>query len=404
MEDIDLPEPDATAPVRAITLTSASARTAAQGAGAEGGFSDRAKGFTVLVTMAAIFISAVWPAAILAFLGALLGFQGMLGLGPEWWVLIAAGALFPLPIIWLAVITWSKARELSQEARRLAHVTDRLIEPDQSAAHEIATVGMAIRREVDTLSSGVEAALSKVRSLEGAVAAQAMAIEQVAGDAEARAEQVRARMEKERVALHEVSEGLQKLSDGHAQDIQQHAASIDEVASKARAALDETTRHLDRQGQVLTQAVGTAVTDSRRVAESIELQVNELNSASDKALAATDELTRRYGQHLTSLEKTAEGLGLENNKLEETLAHQRELLAGVSELITNQNGQILTAIDGGVTHLDEALKRTVQSAKNAADTFKSDIASVAGGAEVAVSSIAKAAEKPASLPPKLKAS
>lgn len=398
MEPNDLSETeieDAGADVRArrISLTPASAHTAKRGEAAEGGFSDRARGYSLLVTMGAIFISALWPAAMLAFLGALLGFTGLLALGPEWWVLIGAGAIFPIPVIWIAVITWNKTRDLSEEARRLALVTDRLIEPDQAAAHEIATIGLAIRREVDTLSSGVEVALEKVRSLEGAVAAQALAIEDVASGAEERAEQVRSRMEKERIALKEVADGLHDLTKSHEEEIEKHTGSMEEVAKRARTALDETTRHLDRQGQVLTQAVSSAVSDSQRVAESIELQVGELNKASDKALAMTDELAKHYGEYLGELTKTADGLGLENNRLEKTLSRQKELLAGVSELITNQNGQILTAIDGGVNHLDEALRRTVQAARSATEGLKGSIDHISENAQEAAADITKAAEK-----------
>lgn len=405
MEPVDIPDPDAESgrnpkqgrsgqeAVRAIRLTSASAETAALGASAESGLADRARGFTTLVFMGALFVSAVWPAAIFAFLVALMGLQGILSLGPEWWVMIGAGALFPLPPIWIAVITWAKARDLSREARRLAQLADRLLEPDQTASHEIATVGMAIRREVESLSSGVEIALDKVRSLEGAVAAQAMAIDQAAGDAEARADQVRARMELERKALADITSSFKTQTEAHSRELEAQTQRVEDVTSSARSALEETARQLNRQGEAFTQAANAAVIGTEKVSGKLETQVEALNSLSDHTLATTDKLAGRYDEHAAALIAAAEGLGAENERLESTLAKQRELLGSVAELIARQNDQIATSLDDGSARLRSTLEDTVKQAQIAAAGFKSEIDAVAEGTGEVTEKIVDAARR-----------
>lgn len=409
MEPVDIPDPgqdpnqapsqapgqanDGRDPVRAIRLTSASSETAALGEAAESGFADRARGFTVIVFLGALFVSAVWPAAIVAFLAALLGFSGMVSLGPEWWILIAAGALFPLPPIWIAVITWAKARDLSREARRLAQLADRLLQPDQTATHEIATVGMAIRREVEGLSSGVEAALDKVRSLEGAVAAQAMAIDKAAADAEGRASQVRARMEQERKALGDITSSLKTQTEAHTRELVAQTNRVEDVTGSARSALEETARQLERQGQIFTQAAAAAVSGTQKVSGRLETQVETLNSLSDKALATTDKLAGRYDEQRDKLVATAEGLSAENERLEATLGKQRDLLGSVAELIARQNDQIASSIDNGSARLRDTLADTVKQAQIAAAGFKSEIDNVAGSTEGVVTRISEAARR-----------
>lgn len=401
MEPVDIPQPDQDPdeprPVRAIRLTSASSETAALGDAAESGFADRARGFAILMFMGALFVSAVWPVAIFAFLAALLGFNGILALGPEWWVMIGAGALFPLPPIWIAVITWAKARDLSREARRLAQLADRLLQPDQTASHEIATVGMAIRREVEGLSSGVESALNKVRSLEGAVAAQAMAIDKAAADAEARAEQVRGRMELERKALGDITSSLKTQTEAHARELVAQTRKVEDVTGTARGALEETARQLDRQGQIFTQAADAAVSGTQKVSARLETQVETLNSLSDQALATTDKLAGRYDEQQGKLEVTASGLSAENERLEATLIKQRDLLGSVAELIARQNDQIAASIENGSARLRDTLDDTVKQAGIAAAGFKSEIDRVADGTDEVVIKISDAAKRASDL-------
>jgi hypothetical protein len=404
MEPVDIPEPaedpvrDPTRePVRAIRLTSASAATASLEANADSGFADRARGFTMLIFMGALFVSAVWPAAIFAFLVALLGFQGIVSLGAEWWVMIAAGALFPLPPIWIAVITWAKARDLSREARRLGQLADRLMQPDQTASHEIATVGMAIRREVESLSSGVEIALDRVRSLEGAVAAQAMAIDSASHDAERRAEHVRARMEEERKALGDITSSLKTQTEAHSREIIAQTQKVEAVTSSARAALEAATAHLSHQGNAFLQATDAAVSGSQKVTSRLEAQIEALNTASDHALETTDKLAGRYDEQKDRLEAAATSLGAENDRLEITLTSQRELLGAIAELIARQNDQIATSIETGTRALRDTLEKTVAQAHEAAAGFKAEIQSVANDADDVTARIDAAAARAAQL-------
>lgn len=409
MEPVDFPEHDADdgigqqsgdnprSAVRPIRLTSASAETAALEADVEGGFADRARGFTILIFMGALFVSAVWPAAIFAFLVALLGFQGIVSLGAEWWVMIGAGALFPLPPIWIAVITWAKARDLSYEARRLGQLADRLLQPDQTASHEIATVGMAIRREVESLSSGVEVALDKVRSLEGAVAAQAMAIDKAAADAEIRAEHVRSRMEQERKALGDITSSLKTQTEAHAREMTAQTQRVEDVTGVARTALKDTAVQMSRQGDAFTQAANAAVSGSRKVAERLEAQVETLNTISDHALETTDKLTGRYVEQHQKLVAAATSLGTENERLDKTLSAQREMLVTVAELIARQNNQIATSIDDGTARLHDTLENTVQQARIAAEAFKSEIDIVAEDADAVSQRIGDAAKRASDL-------
>lgn len=404
MEPVDIPEPPeeparepAREPVRAIRLTSASAATASLESDVDSGFADRARGFTMLIFMGALFVSAVWPAAIFAFLVALLGFQGILSLGAEWWVMIAAGALFPLPPIWIAVITWAKARDLSREARRLGQLADRLMQPDQTASHEIATVGMAIRREVESLSSGVEIALDRVRSLEGAVAAQAMAIDSASHDAEMRAEHVRARMEEERKALGDITTSLKTQTEAHAREITAQTQKVEAITSSARAALEEATAHMSHHGNAFLQATDAAVSGSQKVTSRLEAQIEALNTASDHALETTDKLAGRYDEQKDRLEAAAASLGAENDRMEVTLTSQRELLGAIAELIARQNDQIATSIETGTQALRDTLEKTVAQAHEAAAGFKAEIQSVAEDADDVTARIDAAAARAAQL-------
>ena len=80
----------------------------------------------------------------------------------------ALAAIIALPILAMISIAFlvRRAQDLRLAAASMTQAAMRLTEPESAAAHKIATVGQAVRREVNAIGDGLERALSRAGELE----------------------------------------------------------------------------------------------------------------------------------------------------------------------------------------------------------------------------------------------
>lgn len=376
-----------------IDLTSASSATETRASDYHNDVRKPRSAFSTFVKFCAVFFTFAWPGTLLAFLTGLMGWNELIALGPQWWVAIAAVAIFPLPAFWLVALTWVRARDLGEQARYLARVANRLVEPDQTAAREIATVGMAVRREVEGLATGVEAALEKVRTLEGVVAKQAIAIEDAALEAENRTGEVRRRMEKERDQLTQLADDLTARTDVYSETISKHGEWVRNVSEEAYTKFDQAAETLDKQSRTMSSAISAAVTNSQEAGLELDRQSSKLETISDAALSRADVIASRYDHQRAAIAEATEKLNQENTRLEGVMENQREVLAQISGIISDQSEAMQASIGTCATSLQTALDKAVERAGSAAEQFQEEVDAVTANSEQAMESIVTAAER-----------
>ena len=97
-------------------------------------------------------------------------------------------ALMVLPVLgFFAVATlFRRAQDLRNAASTITQAAIRLAEPEVTAADKVASVGQAVRREVNALGDGLERALSRAGELEVMIHNEVTALERTYSDNESR--------------------------------------------------------------------------------------------------------------------------------------------------------------------------------------------------------------------------
>lgn len=139
-----------------------------------------------------------WLATILSILWvAVAGTVAVLRYGPEMANIgqfagtiefIALVAIIALPVLgFFAVATLiRRAQDLRNAASSITQAAIRLAEPEVTAADKVASVGQAVRREVNALGDGLERALSRAGELEVMIHNEVTALERTYSDNESR--------------------------------------------------------------------------------------------------------------------------------------------------------------------------------------------------------------------------
>src|SRR5690606_12956452 len=122
----------------------------------------------------------------------------------------AVGAVAVLPAL-MAVISGIAARDSARaraEARRLADAADRLLNPERSAESAARQLAESVRGEINQLDQALLQTLKRLQDVEGQIARQAKAVDEMADQAKAGANQMIAGMEREREELLRISRDL----------------------------------------------------------------------------------------------------------------------------------------------------------------------------------------------------
>src|SRR5690606_24861970 len=97
-------------------------------------------------------------------------------------------AVIALPVVGIIAIgvLARRAADLRLAANSMTQAAIRLTEPESAAAEKVATVGQAVRREVNALGDGLERALSRAGELEVMVHNEVTALERTYSENESR--------------------------------------------------------------------------------------------------------------------------------------------------------------------------------------------------------------------------
>jgi len=97
-------------------------------------------------------------------------------------------ALTVIPVLgFFAIATLiRRAQDLRNAATAVTHAAIRLAEPETTASEKVASVGQAVRREVNALGDGLERALSRAGELEVMIHNEVTALERTYSDNESR--------------------------------------------------------------------------------------------------------------------------------------------------------------------------------------------------------------------------
>ena len=194
-----------------------------------------ARGLGVLAF--ATVMSAFWAGAASAYLWGYFGLLGLSRLDPQL-LSFAATVTFMPPLLFIAsAFAFARAQTLSDTARHLASVSDRLTAADDTAVQSSQRLGRAVRRELDALSSGLDGAFGRMRALETALEDRVAQLEDASARAGVKAENIAQRLRAERDGIEELATRLDEVSGarGGAAGGKERAAQDDDRNGGRRA-------------------------------------------------------------------------------------------------------------------------------------------------------------------------
>ena len=243
-------------PARIRTLRSAYWRQLAPRARCRRKPTRRAAGLGLLVF--AGIMAAFWAGAACAYLWGYFGVQGLARLDPQLLSFVAIVTFLPPLLIVASAFALARAQTLSDTARHLADVSDRLTSADESAVQSAQRLGRAVRRELDALSSGLDGAFGRMRALETALEDRVAQLDEASARAAVKAETIAQR-------LHSEREGIEDL-----------ASRLDEVSARAAELLAGRTAQLKA---MMESAAG----ELRSAGQTLDVQTAQFREAAEKA-------------------------------------------------------------------------------------------------------------------------
>jgi hypothetical protein len=311
------------------------------------------------ISVLAFVVAGLWVvgAGVAAF--ALLGPERIQSLTVVEIAAIAAAMLFPALMAMFSGVAARDSARARAEAARLADAADRLLNPERSAEAAARQLAMTVRGEISTLDQALEKTLSRLQDVEGQIARQAQAVDNMADQARAGAGQMISGMEREREELLRISQELTSHAHTIGDSISRHTSSISEAARVAEAEVRAADQALDHR---LTSFGAAAALISDRT-----------HGLSNAAQASADSALR----------------------LEQALSNALDILAKATNLTdaARQSAEAAThAANSTAGAVRDTTHRAIDDAKRAADLIRNEAVNVEREAAVALERLRDAAD------------
>lgn len=320
---------------------------------------DKPRQAGALVGTLAIVVAVLWTIGAAAAAVALMGVDRILSMTPAEGAALAAAVILPAL---MAIFSGMAARDGASaraEATRLADAADRLLNPEQSAEEAARKLAMTVRGEITTLDRALEQTLARLAEVQGQIARQAAAVENMSDQAKAGANQMITGMEREREELLRISQDLTGQAQTIGNSISKHTSSISQAARQAEAEVRAADQALDHR---LTSfgAAAALITDRTQ-------------SLSGAAQASADSALR----------------------LETALSNALDVLAKATSLTdaARQSAEAASlAANSTAGAVRDTTVRAIDDAKRAADLIRGEAASVEREAAIALERLRDAAD------------
>lgn len=335
-------------------------------------------------------LSAFWAGAAAAYLWGYFGPKGLSGLDVQELAIFTAATFIP-PLLFLAS-AWALARaqQMGDAASALADATDRLFAADETAVRTSARLGRAVRRELDALNAGLDAAFSRLRALETALENQVVALDEAGARAEVRGEAVAARLTAERERIENVSGSLGDSAARAAETVAGRVAQLKASIEGAEGTLKAAGATLETQAANFRAAAGAAADAPHAAAVELDQQAKRIESVSDAAMARAEFVLGRQERHRGAMNELLQKLKDESAAFEAELSKERasieraiqifgaeaQRFGHVSGDAERQLENMMTSAAGRTSQLTANFVHEAEKLKEASDAANSTLANM----------------------------
>ena len=288
------------------------------------------------------------------------------------WAGIAAAALVPIVLVVMLVELTTQARGLARATFAISRLAERMMEPEDQAAARVATVGGAIRKQLDLLSSALDSTLDRVAAIETMVETQVGAVERVGGRAQMRAQMIRDLLQDERNALNAIAESLNASAGAIVEAVSARVAEARETNERAMRDLKSVEATLTSGADGLLRA---AAETTQKVAEQYQLVQSaseKLEDAGAQSLINARNLTAQLTEQQGQLQAAVDRLDAEGARLHTLFTNESELVARVEAAGEGLSERLAPVLRGVAGDFDAAMANVEARAAEAGRSVRAE--------------------------------
>jgi len=263
-------------------------------------------------------------------------------------ITLAATVILPIALFWfIALLVW-RAQELRLMSSAMTEVAIRLAEPDRMAEQQIASVGQAVRRQVNHMNEAVSRALGRAGELEALVHNEVASLERSYTQNENRIRTLLEELAGERNALLNTSERVSF-------SLKELGGDIPALVDKLSDQQVKLARFIEQAGQNLVSLESSLSTNAAHFASTVGARTQELHGVLN--------------------DSTTEIRGLLESRASEIAGTIKTGKAQIESTLQGHADSMQEAFGGFVGGLDTALGQRTQQLKGMLETTASSVES-----------------------------
>ena len=343
-------------------------------------------------------MAAFWAGAACAYLWGYFGVQGLARFDPQLLSFVAIVTFLPPLLIVASAYTLARAQTLSDTARHLADVSDRLTSTDENAVQSAQRLGRAVRRELDALSSGLDGAFGRMRALETALEDRIAQLDEASARAAVKAETIAQRLHSEREGIDDLAGRLDEVSARAAELLAGRTAQLKAIIEAAGGELKAAGQTLDSQVHHFRDAAERAANAPQVAALELDRQAKQIETVGDAAASRAEFVLARQERQRIAMNELLTRLKEEADAFQSVLDTQRDAAEKAAVALAGQAQRLDDLTDSGLRRIDAAMTasaaRSVQLASGFvkdADTVKETSDNAAAGISRLIEAVREAA-------------
>jgi hypothetical protein len=337
-------------------------------------------------------MAAFWTGAATAYLWGYFGSQGLAGFDPQL-IAFAAAVIFLPPFLFLAAaFALARGLTMSDTARQLAFVSDRLTDADESAVQSAQRLGRAVRRELDALQSGLDGAFGRFRALETALEDRVAQLADASARAGVKADAIAQRLNAERQEIEDLVTRLDETSSRAAETVAGRAAQLKAIIEAAGGELRAAGHTLDSQVTQFRDAAEKAAHAPHLAAIELDRQAKQIETTGETAAARAEFVLARQERQRVAMNELLVKLNEEANAMERVLQTQRDAVEKAAVMLQGQAHRLDEITDSGMRRMDAAMMQAALRSTELTSSFNSDADRVKTVSDGSAQSVARLIE------------
>jgi hypothetical protein len=326
--------------------------------------------------------------AALAFLWGYYG-ADVTSLAPHLLAFAAIVSILP-PFLFVATaFALARAQAMGDTARHLRTSAEKLTHADETAMVNAQRLGRIVRRELDTLSHGLDGAFNRMRALQSVLEERIAQVEEAGARADVRTQAIAQRLREERKNIEEIAETLDRAAAGASETLAGRGAQLKALMEQTGSELQAAGQLLDTQSAQFRDAAAKAAEAPFAAAVELDNQAKKIEATAENAVNRAEFVLGRQEKQRAAMNEFLTRLKDETAKFEKVLEAQTQTIERAAALLAGETKHLEEATDQGLRRVGSAMDGAAAKTAQLASGFGRDAEHVQQAAESAAAAMAR---------------